>query len=152
MTIVVVSGTTYISKFSKQADTFTQKATAVAESAFRGVQIVQAFGVSERLAEDHINFLRKALRAGIKKSIIGAFMLGGVYFVAYAANALAFWYGDRLREGSAEAGTIYAVVFLILDASFVVGQVITISYPLPIRLSYMAEYTTTQSKQRKCFD
>ncbi|PVI01409.1 leptomycin B resistance protein pmd1 [Periconia macrospinosa] len=122
MTAIVVSGTTYISKFSQQADSFTEKATAVAESAFRGVQIVQAFGVSERLAQDHINFLRKALRAGIKKSVVGAFMLGGVYFVAYAANALAFWYGDRLRSGSAEAGTIYAVVFLILDASFVVGQ------------------------------
>jgi ABC-type multidrug transport system fused ATPase/permease subunit len=49
-------------------------------------------------------------------------MLGSVYFVAYATNALAFWYGDRLREGSAEAGTIYAVVFLILDASFVLGS------------------------------
>ncbi|KAF1953665.1 P-loop containing nucleoside triphosphate hydrolase protein [Byssothecium circinans] len=123
MTLIVILGTKYISRFAKQADSFTEQATAVAESAFRGVQIVQAFGVSRRLAQDHIEFLRKALRAGIKKSIIGALMLGGIYFVAYAANALAFWYGDRIRQGSAEAGTIYAVVFLILDASFVVGQV-----------------------------
>ncbi|KAF2644625.1 hypothetical protein P280DRAFT_176000 [Massarina eburnea CBS 473.64] len=122
MTVIVILGTKYISRFAKQADAFTEQATAIAESAFRGVQIVQAFGVSERLAQDHLNFLRKALRAGIKKSITGALMLGEVYFVAYAANALAFWYGDRLRQGSAEAGTIYAVVFLILDASFVVGQ------------------------------
>ncbi|KAJ4305126.1 hypothetical protein N0V90_000656 [Kalmusia sp. IMI 367209] len=122
MTIIVVCGTTLVSKFSKQASAFTEKATSVADSAFRGVQIVQAFGVTERLAADHNNFLRKALRAGVKKSIVGAAMLGSVYFVAYAANALAFWYGDRLRQGSAEAGTIYAVVFLILDASFVVGQ------------------------------
>ncbi|KAL1610377.1 hypothetical protein SLS60_002044 [Paraconiothyrium brasiliense] len=123
MTIVVVCGTHFVSKFSKQASAFTERATSVAESAFRGVQIVQAFGVTERLAEDHVNFLRKALRAGLRKSIIGAAMLGSVYFIAYAANALAFWYGDKLRNGSAEAGTIYAVVFLILDASFVVGAV-----------------------------
>ena len=123
MTIVVVCGTHLVSRFSKQASSFTERATTVAESAFRGVQIVQAFGVTERLAKDHVSFLRKALRAGLKKSFVGAAMLGSVYFIAYAANALAFWYGDRLRGGSAEAGTIYAVVFLILDASFVVGAV-----------------------------
>ncbi|KAF1978403.1 leptomycin B resistance protein pmd1 [Bimuria novae-zelandiae CBS 107.79] len=123
MTIVVVCGTNLVSKFSKQASSFAERATAVAESAFRGVQVVQAFGVTERLAEDHVNLLRKALRAGLKKSFVGAAMLGSVYFIAYAANALAFWYGDKLRNGSAEAGTIYAVVFLILDASFVVGAV-----------------------------
>lgn len=123
MTTVVVCGTHLISKFSKQASSFTERATAVAESAFRGVQIVQAFGVTERLAQDHVNFLQKALRAGLRKSFVGAAMIGSVYFIAYAANALAFWYGDKLRNGSAEAGTIYAVVFLILDASFVVGAV-----------------------------
>lgn len=123
MTIVVVCGTHLVSRYSKQASSFTERATTVAESAFRGVQIVQAFGVTERLAMDHIDFLRKALRAGLKKSFVGAAMLGSVYFIAYAANALAFWYGDKLRSGSAEAGTIYAVIFLILDASFVVGAV-----------------------------
>jgi ATP-binding cassette subfamily B (MDR/TAP) protein 1 len=123
MTTVVVCGTHFVSKFSKRASSFTEKATSVAESAFRGVQIVQAFGVTERLAEDHVSFLRKALRAGLRKSIVGAAMLGSIYFIAYSANALAFWYGDKLRNGNAEAGTIYAVVFLILDASFVVGAV-----------------------------
>jgi len=122
MTTIVVCGTTFASKFSKQASSFTEKATIIAESAFKGVQIVQAFGVLDRLAEDHIVLLRKALRAGVKKSITGAVMLGSIYCIAYAANALAFWYGNHLRQGSAEAGTIYAVIFLILDASFVVGQ------------------------------
>lgn len=125
MTLVVVFGTKYVSKFSKQAAAFTEKAAAVAESAIRAVQVVQAFGVSEQLAQDHIRFLRSALRMGIRKSIAGAVMLGSVWCIAYAANALAFWYGHRLRvEGgyqSGDAGTIYAVVFLILDASFVVG-------------------------------
>ncbi|KAF2190907.1 P-loop containing nucleoside triphosphate hydrolase protein [Zopfia rhizophila CBS 207.26] len=94
----------------KQAAAFTEEAANAAESAFRAVQVVQTF----------------ALRVGIKKTIVAAFMLGSVYFVAYAANALAFWYGNRLREGPGhqptEASTIYAVVFLILDASSVVGQ------------------------------
>lgn len=122
MACVVIFGTKYVAKFTKQASAYTEKAASLAESAIRAVQIVQAFGLQEKLSDEHVHHLRAALRAGIKKSIAGATMLGSVYFVAYAANALAFWYGDRLRNGSAEAGTIYAVVFLILDASFVVGR------------------------------
>lgn len=123
MTCVVVFGTKMVSKFTRQAAQCTEKAATVAESAIRAVQIVQAFGLFEQLSDEHVKHLRSALRIGIKKSMAGAAMLGSVYFVAYATNALAFWYGDRLRNGSAEAGTIYAVVFLILDASFVVGSV-----------------------------
>ena len=126
MGLIVYSGTKFVSKFSKQANIYVEEAAAVAESALRAVQVVQAFGVSEELAKSHIKLLRSALREGLKKSIAGAMMLGCIYFVAYAANALAFWQGHRQRGGQgetlAEAGTIYAVVFLILDASFVVGQ------------------------------
>lgn len=126
MALIVCLGTNLVSRFSKQAAAWSEKAAAVAASAIRAVQVVQAFGVSEQLAKDHHSFLRAALRVGIKKSVAGAFMLGSVWFVAYSANALAFWYGNYLRfsdgSTSGEAGTIYAVVFLILDASFVVGQ------------------------------
>jgi ATP-binding cassette subfamily B (MDR/TAP) protein 1 len=122
MTCVVIFGTKMVSKLSKQAAAYTEKASSVAESAIRGVQIVQAFGLFDRLSDEHVHYLRLALRIGVKKSAAGALMLGSIYFVAYATNALAFWYGDRLRNGSAEAGTIYAVVFLILDASFVLGS------------------------------
>jgi ABC-type multidrug transport system fused ATPase/permease subunit len=127
MAAIVYLGTKAVTVFSKQATNFTDKAAALAESAIRAVQVVQAFGISEQLAQDHLECLRQSLRAGIKKSIVGASMLGSVWFVAYSANALAFWYGNRLRlasdNPSGEAGTIYAVVFLILDASFVVGQI-----------------------------
>ncbi|EFQ90040.1 hypothetical protein PTT_13462 [Pyrenophora teres f. teres 0-1] len=122
MGLVVIYGTRTVSQLSKQAAIYTEKAASVAESAIRAVQIVQAFGLFEQLSEEHIHHLQSALRFGVKKSIAGAVMLGSIYFVAYATNALAFWYGDRLRDGSAEAGTIYAVVFLILDASFVIGS------------------------------
>ncbi|KAI4655462.1 hypothetical protein J4E93_000174 [Alternaria ventricosa] len=122
MAFVVYFGTKQVSDLAKQAAQYTEKAASVAESAIRAVQIVQAFGLFEQLSEEHVHHLRSALRIGIRKSVAGAVMLGSVYFVAYATNALAFWYGDRLRDGSAEAGTIYAVVFLILDASFVVGS------------------------------
>jgi ATP-binding cassette, subfamily B (MDR/TAP), member 1 len=44
---------------------------------------------------------------------------------SYAANALAFWQGSQILmsdRSSGRAGTVYAIVFLILDASFVIGQ------------------------------
>ncbi|OCL06124.1 leptomycin B resistance protein pmd1 [Glonium stellatum] len=126
MAIIVYFGTKSISALSNRATEYTQKASSIAESAIRAVQIVQAFGISDELAKDHLRLLQSALQLGIRKSIAGAVMLGSVYFVAYAANALAFWEGKRQQEDrsnqSGGAGTIYAVVFLILDASFVVGQ------------------------------
>jgi ATP-binding cassette subfamily B (MDR/TAP) protein 1 len=43
---------------------------------------------------------------------------------SYAANALAFWQGSQIvrNSSSGSAGTVYAIVFLILDASFVIGS------------------------------
>jgi ABC-type multidrug transport system fused ATPase/permease subunit len=61
----------------------------------------------------------------LRKAIVAAIELGGTFFTAYAANALAFYVGSRMAASGdlkGDAGTIYAVVFLILDASFVVGQ------------------------------
>ncbi|KAH8732142.1 leptomycin B resistance protein pmd1 [Phaeosphaeriaceae sp. PMI808] len=122
MACVVSFGTKTVSRLSKQTAVYTEKAASVTESAIRGVQIVQAFGLFDELSQEHIHHLQSALHVGVKKSIAGALMLGSIYFIAYATNALAFWCGDHLRNGSAEAGTVYAVVFLILDASFVLGS------------------------------
>ena len=120
MVIFVLTGTTIVSKTSKQATGFFDRAATAAEGAIGSVQVVQAFGAINILSENHYCILRQALRKGITKSIAGSVMLGAVYFTCYAANALAFYEGSRLSKDG--AGTIYAVVFLILDASFVVGQ------------------------------
>ena len=120
MIIFVVTGTTVVSISSRHATQLSEKAATIAEGAIGSVQVVQAFGAGYILSDDHYRILAQALRKGMKKSIAGAIMLGLVYFTCYAANSLAFYYGSRLATHG--AGTIYAVVFLILDASFVVGQ------------------------------
>lgn len=120
MIIVVVTGTTIVSVNSKRATDLLENATSVAESAIRSVQVVQAFGAIQLLSDEHYRRLAKALRKGVIKSVSSAIMLGFVYFTCYAANALAFYEGSSISMHG--AGTIYAVVFLILDASFVVGQ------------------------------
>jgi ATP-binding cassette subfamily B (MDR/TAP) protein 1 len=57
---------------------------------------------------------------GIRRAVNSAIQLGVVFSVAYAANALHSM--NDINSEASDAGTIYAVVFLILDANFVVGQ------------------------------
>ncbi|KAI9699955.1 MAG: hypothetical protein M1836_002489 [Candelina mexicana] len=124
MAVIVCTGTTFVSKYSKKASEYTESASSLARGAIDAVQVVQAFGALQILSEMHARLISQSVRFGIRKAIVGAAMLGGVYCVAYAANALAFWKGSRLVASGTGggAGTIYAVVFLILDASFVIGQ------------------------------
>lgn len=122
MACIVIFGNSSVSKLSKQAAGVTENAVSVAESAMKSVQIVQAFGLSDQLSESHVQFLRSALRIGVRKSMAGAMMLGAIYFVAYSTNALAFWYGDHLRGAKADAGNVYATIFLTLDASYVLAS------------------------------
>lgn len=142
MTIAVIAGTRLLNRYSKRASESTTAASAVAAGAVRGVQVVQAFDAFAPLVAEHENNLKSAMDYGVKKSVIGAILLGSVFFIAlvltismanvktnvwnrFAANALAFFEGARIvRAGvsSGAAGTVYAIVFLILDAAFVIGQ------------------------------
>lgn len=120
MLILVTVGSSLVSKYSREASKLSETAAAAAEQAIRSVQVVQAFGAIDVLCDDHAKVLRQASHFAFRKSISAALMLGLVYFVCYSVNALAFYWGTQL---GGSAGTIYAVVFLILDASFVVNQV-----------------------------
>ncbi|GAB7345698.1 hypothetical protein MBLNU457_3976t1 [Dothideomycetes sp. NU457] len=124
MTIIVIFGSTVVAKYAKEASTGSEEAGKLAESAIGAVKVVQAFGMADYLSTEHMKRLRSAAHYAVRKSAAAAIMLGGVYFTAYAANALAFYEGSKIAQGrgTGTAGSVYAVVFLILDASFVLGQ------------------------------
>lgn len=125
MVIVVFSGSRVISRYTSQITKCTERANATTFGALRGVQIVQAYSLIENICRSHREQLDTSSRLAVRKAIASALELGGAYFVAYAANGLAFYVGSRmaaLDAAGGTSGTIYAVVFLILDASFVVGQ------------------------------
>ncbi|KAG9518990.1 multidrug resistance-like protein, partial [Aureobasidium melanogenum] len=124
MSLIVVIGSSRVAKYTKAAAQYSEAAGRIAESAIHAVKVVQAFGMADNLSKEHYRLLKLSARYAIRKSISAALMLGMVYFTAYSANALAFWEGSRLaaESGTDNAGTVYAVVFLIIDASFVVGQ------------------------------
>ncbi|ESZ93817.1 hypothetical protein SBOR_5812 [Sclerotinia borealis F-4128] len=124
MALVVVVGTSTLSKYAKAAAESNTIANSIAEGAVKAVQVVQAFDAFEALTNSHHANLIEAMGYGAKKAITGALMLGSVFFIAFSANALAFWQGSKIidsQSSTGSAGTVYAIVFLILDASFVIG-------------------------------
>ena len=82
MAVVVIYGTTIVSKYAQRAQSDSAKASRIAEGAIGAVQVVQAFGALDRLAEEHFQLMGPAVSNGIRKSVCGALMLGTVYFVA----------------------------------------------------------------------
>ncbi|KAM0721189.1 hypothetical protein Q7P37_003476 [Cladosporium fusiforme] len=121
MVIIVATGSSWVSRLSKRLSACTEQANGVLESALRSVKVVQAFDFEDNISQKHSSHLEEAAVAGIRKAIVAASVLGLMYFVAYAANGLAFYVGSGMAEDGG-AGTVYAVCLLILDASFVVGQ------------------------------
>lgn len=82
MIVVVLSGTIVLNRYSKGASESTTIASAIATGAIKAVQVVQAFDAFEPLVAEHASSLAKAMSFGVKKSITGAALLGGVFFIA----------------------------------------------------------------------
>ncbi|TLD37493.1 leptomycin B resistance protein pmd1 [Venturia nashicola] len=126
MGLTVYLGNRWISVTSGEISDLGAEASTQAENALQNVQVVQAYGANKRLTEAHALQLSAKAAAGTRKAVYSAIQLGAIFFIAYAANALAFYVGYKQQSSNggeaSDAGTIYAVVFLILDASFVVGQ------------------------------
>ena len=82
MTLVIVIGTSVLNRFSKEASNDTTSAASIAEGAIKAVQVVQAFDAFDILATAHKNHLTDAMRVGVKKAVVGAVLLGSVFFIA----------------------------------------------------------------------
>lgn len=123
--IMAMIGAAFIQKFSGVMSDATAAASSIASEALSHVGIVQAFGAAPRLEAKFAGHMRIARAAGIKKAIAAAVQAGGLYFIAYSANSLAFWQGSRkvaaLMEGrndGASIGRIYTVVFILVDGTY----------------------------------
>ena len=125
LSIVTVLTSKYGSRYAKQVSEHSSAANAVVESSIRSVKIVQAFSMMQSLCDKHTGYLTLKTHASIRKAIIAALQVGAIYFLAYSINGLAFYLGSELAvDGGSggESGTVFAVVFLILDSSLVVAQ------------------------------
>ncbi|KAK4185108.1 putative multidrug resistance protein [Podospora australis] len=133
--LMAMSGGFFITKYMTLAGKGNAAASNIASEALQHVSVVQAFGMATRLEKVFAKHVAEARAAGTKKGVAAAVQAGMLYFIAYSANALAFWQGSRMvvdtmrGEGTETVGQIYTVVFLLVDACVCLGNIAPI---LPI--------------------
>ncbi|SNX84804.1 related to multidrug resistance protein 4 [Melanopsichium pennsylvanicum] len=124
--IVSVFGSRFVAKAQKKTSTHLSHASSLAAEALNNLPVVQAFGSQPRLSNIYQSHLELARKQGTLKALAAACVLGSLFFVGYSANALAFFSGSNLIASSGNpstVGSVYTVIFLLLDASFIVGQI-----------------------------
>ncbi|KAF5227220.1 hypothetical protein FANTH_14824, partial [Fusarium anthophilum] len=105
-------------------------ATTIASSSLSHLPLVYAFSSGDRLIKLFSDHLLAARKDSLKKAGTHAVQLGLLYFIAYSSNALAFWAGSRQiaeavesDQGGVSVGAVYTVIFVLIDASFILSQV-----------------------------
>ncbi|OJD11675.1 hypothetical protein AJ78_07600 [Emergomyces pasteurianus Ep9510] len=105
-------------------------AASVAMESLSNATVVHAFSANSQLESKFAGLLNSAKAAGIRKAISVASQSGLLYFIAFSANALAFWQGSKtIAEAVASGnpgssvGTTYTVIFILVDASLILSQV-----------------------------
>ncbi|TEA22709.1 ABC transporter 1 [Colletotrichum sidae] len=120
----------FIQKWTATMSDGIAKASSIASEALSHVAVVQAFGAGPRLEAKFSSHMMQAQKEGIKKATAAATQAGLLYFLAYSANALAYWQGSKAISESVagngdgtSVGDIYTVVFLIVDACIMLGSI-----------------------------
>lgn len=115
------AGSYFTQKFTTRMSDAIASASSIAQETLSHIAVVQAFGMGKRLEGKFDSLMQVAKREGIKKAATTALQAGLLYFIAYAANALAFWQGSlqiahsRSSDGNVSVGQIYTVIFLLVD-------------------------------------
>ncbi|KAK0524693.1 hypothetical protein OC842_005753 [Tilletia horrida] len=113
---------------SSTASSHLAHANCLGTEAFSDLPSVPAFAPSANLSYIYEKHLELAHKAGTLRAAIAALQMGSPLFVGYSANALAFFSGSRIISAQSDSstgtvGNVYTVIFLLLDASFIVGQI-----------------------------
>ncbi|RKK10271.1 Leptomycin B resistance protein pmd1 [Fusarium oxysporum] len=120
----------FIKKYTTRINTHVDAATTIASSSLSHLPLVYAFSSGDRLIKLFSDHLLESRKDALKKAGTHAVQLGLLYFVAYSSNALAFWAGSRQiaeavesDQGGVSVGAVYTVIFVLIDASFILSQV-----------------------------
>ncbi|RAK98668.1 ABC transporter ATP-binding protein [Aspergillus ibericus CBS 121593] len=120
----------FIKKYASRVTANINAATSIASSSLSHLTLVHAFNANDRLEQRFATYLSRSSMDALKKAGTHAAQLGFLYFVAYSANALAFWEGSQMISDSVansssgvSVGAVYTVIFVLIDASFILSQV-----------------------------
>lgn len=116
----------FTKKYTSSIADHAAAATSIASGGLSNMVIVHAFSAGSRLEALFAKRIGMAQTDGIKKAIVSSLQIGSLYFIAYSANALAFWQGSReiaahVADGSSgtTVGNVYTVIFLLIDCQFI---------------------------------
>jgi ABC-type multidrug transport system fused ATPase/permease subunit len=128
--VMSLLGGHYIKKYGGRIAENIGSATSIASSSLSHLTLVHAFNANDRLEARFASYLSKSHKDALKKACTHAAQLGFLYFVAYSANALAFWEGAQMiahsvahENSGVSVGAVYTVIFVLIDASFILSQV-----------------------------
>ncbi|KAI1213184.1 putative ABC multidrug transporter [Annulohypoxylon truncatum] len=120
----------FIGKYSALASQHVAAASSIALESLSNVMVVHAFRANDRLEGKFAKELVAAKSDGAKKAMVTAVQSGLLYFIAFAASGLAYWQGSKIiadvvggRTEGVTVGTIYTIIFLLVDASLVLSQI-----------------------------
>ncbi|KAK0615532.1 ABC transporter fmpD [Lasiodiplodia hormozganensis] len=122
-------GNYFIERYAGRMSDHLASAAALASEGLSNVLVVHAFSANARLEERFATDLLRSQREGVKKAVASGVQAGLMYFIAYAANALAFWEGSRIiadavgKDSNVGVGSIFTVIFILVDATLVLSQV-----------------------------
>lgn len=115
-------GSYYVEKYSGLIADYTATAASIASEALSSVVVVQAFGANSRLEAKFSEALDLSKNAGLKKAAAIGIQSGIMYFIAYAANGLAFWQGSKSIADAAagipsngSVGATFTVIFILIE-------------------------------------
>jgi ABC-type multidrug transport system fused ATPase/permease subunit len=119
----------FIEKYSTGVSDRFAAASSVASEALSNIAVVHAFNANDKLEISFSSHLRLARKEGINKALATGIQAGFIYFIAYAADALAFWQGSRMIADAVEddgrgttVGSVFTVIFLLVDGEFCSGR------------------------------
>ncbi|KAM3506253.1 hypothetical protein MY10362_002473 [Beauveria mimosiformis] len=127
--LLSVVGSYFTQKFTMAMSNAIASASSIAQETLSHIAVVQAFNAGPRLEAKFAQAMDLARVYGIKKAFVAALQAGILYFIAYAANALAFWQGSRQiveaigKDNGTSVGDISIVIFLLVDACIIFGSI-----------------------------
>ncbi|KAE8309878.1 P-loop containing nucleoside triphosphate hydrolase protein [Aspergillus transmontanensis] len=118
------------SRYGSRVGKHIDLATSIASSSLSHLKIVHAFNAHQRLEDLFSSHLSNSQKDALKKAAVHAAQMGTLFFVVYSSNALAYWKGAHLiadsidgRNSGVSIGAVYTVIFILIDASFILSQV-----------------------------
>jgi ATP-binding cassette, subfamily B (MDR/TAP), member 1 len=111
-----------LTKYGEDVSSMIDRATSIAAEGLSNIKLVQAYRAQYRLETIYAGYLRQMQKSASSQSGIEALQMGLLYFVSYAANALAIWWGSRDIARSlarnlpgTTIGSVYTVIFVLVD-------------------------------------